>query len=52
MTLWRSLRKNGRVRGFIWLIGFDSCCYTNRDIEKREIRFDMDYFMDHREGRF
>ena len=26
------------------LIGFDSCCYTNRDIERREVRFDMGYF--------
>ena len=34
------------------LIGFDSCCYTNRDAERREVRFDMGYFMDRREGRW
>ena len=34
------------------LIGFDSCCYTNRDAERREIRFDMGFFMDRREGRW
>ena len=33
------------------LIGFDSCCYTNRDAERREVRFDLGFFMDHREGR-
>ena len=33
------------------LIGFDSCCYTNRDIERREVRFDMGFFMDRRQGR-
>lgn len=27
------------------LIGFDSCCYTNRDIEKKEVRLDMGYFL-------
>ncbi|MBR5419658.1 MAG: GNAT family N-acetyltransferase [Lachnospiraceae bacterium] len=32
-----------RSQGFR-LIGFDSCCYTNRDIERREVRFDMGYF--------
>ena len=26
------------------LIGFDSCCYTNRDIERREVRFNMGWF--------
>ena len=39
-----------RSQGF-QLIGFDSCCYTNRDVERREIRFDMGFFMDQREGR-
>lgn len=34
------------------LIGFDSCCYTNRDVEKREVRFDFGFFMDRREGRW
>lgn len=33
------------------LIGFDSCCYTNRDIERREVRFDMGFFMDRGGGR-
>ena len=26
------------------LIGFDSCCYSNRDPERREVRIDMGYF--------
>ena len=26
------------------LIGFDTCCYTNDDIGRREIRFNMGYF--------
>ena len=33
------------------LIGFDTCCYTNRDIERHEIRFNFGYYMDQREGR-
>lgn len=33
-----------RSQGFE-LIGFDSCCYSNRDLEKHEIRFDMGYFL-------
>ncbi len=28
------------------LIGFDSCCYTNTDIERREVRFNMGWFPD------
>ena len=40
-----------RSQGFR-LIGFDSCCYTNRDVERREIRFNMGFFMDQREGRW
>lgn len=40
-----------RSQGF-HLIGFDSCCYTNRDVERREIRFNMGFFMDQREGRW
>ena len=26
------------------LIGFDSCCYTNADIERREVRLDLGWF--------
>ena len=26
------------------LIGFDSCCYSNEDIDKREVRLDLGYF--------
>lgn len=26
------------------LIGFDSCCYSNRDIEQRSVRFNMGWF--------
>lgn len=26
------------------LIGFDSCCYSNKDIDKREVRIDLGYF--------
>ena len=33
------------------LIGFDSCCYTNRDVERREVRFDFGFFLDARDGR-
>ena len=40
-----------RAQGFR-LIGFDSCCYTNRDVERREIRINMGFFMDQREGRW
>ena len=39
-----------RSQGFK-LIGFDTCCYTNRDIERHEIRFNLGFFMDQREGR-
>ena len=28
------------------LIGFDKCCYTNKDIERREVRFNLGYFFD------
>ena len=34
------------------LIGFDSCCYTNLDVERHEIRFDFGYFLHKREGRW
>lgn len=27
-------------------IGFDKCCYTNTDIERREVRFNLGYFFD------
>ena len=33
------------------LIGYDTCCYTNRDIARHEIRFNFGYFMDDRAGR-
>ena len=33
------------------LIGLDTCCYTNRDIERREVRFNMGFFLDRRDGR-
>ncbi len=39
-----------RIQGFE-LIGYDSCCYTNHDIERHEIRFNFGYFMDDRAGR-
>ena len=32
------------------LIGFDTCCYTNNDIARREVRLDLGYFL-HRDGR-
>lgn len=32
------------------LIGFDTCCYTNNDIGRREVRIDLGYFF-HREAR-
>lgn len=33
------------------LIGFDTCCYTNRDVQRHEVRFDFGYFLDRRDGR-
>lgn len=27
------------------LIGFDSCCYSNRDIDRKEVRLDLGYFL-------
>ena len=30
------------------LIGFDSCCYTNRDLERKEVRFNMGWFPERR----
>ena len=35
--------------GFEW-IGFDTSCYTNDDIGRREVRINLGYFF-HREGR-
>lgn len=32
------------------LIGFDTCCYTNNDIKRREVRINLGYFF-HREER-
>ena len=32
------------------LIGFDTCCYTNYDIGRREVRINLGFFF-HREGR-
>lgn len=28
------------------LIGFDSCCYTNTDLKRKEVRFNMGWFPD------
>ena len=39
-----------RSQGFE-LIGFDTCCYTNRDVQRREIRFNFGYFFDREDGR-
>ena len=33
-----------RKEGFV-LIGFDSCCYSNQDMQRREVRLDMGYFL-------
>lgn len=27
------------------LIGFDTCCYSNNDIQRREVRLDLGYFL-------
>lgn len=40
-----------RKQGF-QLIEYDSCCYTNIDIEKHEIRFDFGFFLHKKPGRF
>jgi GNAT superfamily N-acetyltransferase len=32
------------------LIGFDTCCYTNNDIGRREVRINLGFFF-HKEGR-
>lgn len=31
------------------LIGFDSCCYTNHDMERKEVRFNMGWFTEKEE---
>ncbi len=33
------------------LIGFDTCCYTNCDIDRHEIRFNFGYFFDKSDSR-
>jgi len=40
-----------RSQGFE-LIGFDSCCYTNLDVKRHEIRFDFGYFLHKNAGRY
>lgn len=40
-----------RSQGF-QLLGFDINCYTNRDIERHEVRINLVYFMDDRDGRW
>ena len=37
------------VRSDSWY-GFDTCCYTNNDIARREVRINLGFFF-HREGR-
>ncbi len=32
------------------LIGFDSCCYSNRDIGRKEVRLDLGYFIAEKAG--
>ena len=34
------------------LIGFDSCCYTNIDVERQEVRFNFGYFLQKNSGRY
>ena len=34
------------------MIGFDTCCYTNCDIERKEVRFNLGFFLDKRNGRW
>lgn len=34
------------------LIGFDTCCYTNNDIGRREVRLNLGYFFHRDTGRF
>ena len=39
-----------RSQGFE-LMGYDACCYTNRDIERHEVRFNFVYYLDRLDGR-
>ena len=39
-----------RAQGF-QLAGFDSCCYTNADIARREVRLDLAWFPEKWKGR-
>ncbi len=34
------------------LIGFDSCCYTNADVQRHEVRLDLGYFLHNRPKRY
>lgn len=34
------------------LIGFDTCCYTNNDIRRREVRINLGYFFNRKEQRW
>ena len=34
------------------LIGFDTCCYTNNDIKRREVRINLGYFFNREEQRW
>ena len=40
-----------RSQGF-QLLGFDTCCYRNTDIKRHEVRINLVYFMDDRDGRW
>lgn len=31
-------------------IGFDTCCYSNRDVERKEVRINMGFFLRRRQG--
>ena len=39
-----------RAQGFV-LAGFDSCCYTNADAERKEVRLDLAWFPEKWKGR-
>lgn len=34
------------------LIGFDTCCYTNNDMKRREVRINLGYFFHKEEQRW
>ena len=40
-----------RSQGFE-LIGFDSCCYTNIDVDRHEVRLDFGFYLHQNEGRY